>query len=145
MAVLTGGVITAAALLPGLFVAAPARADGNNTYKAGAVVLGAASAYLLIKGKTLPGVVAGAGAYYAYKKSKNGSSDQYSQYPGDDRYGQNGDVYPGDNASYPRAASSGDQYPDFGYSALAPVAPPASKQATRVAKQTKRAARAVVK
>jgi hypothetical protein len=135
VAVLTGGVIAASALLPGLFMAAPAQAADSKTYKAGAIVLGAASAYLLIKGKTLPGVLAGAGAYYAYKKSKDNNSDRYGQYPDQypgDRYGQNGDVYPGDNgASYPRDPGYGEQYPDYEYGALAPTAPRTSKKALK--------------
>ncbi|HVF10082.1 MAG TPA: hypothetical protein VNA16_04725 [Abditibacteriaceae bacterium] len=126
VAVLSGGIVAAAALLPGLFVAAPAHAVDKKTYKTGAIVLGAASAYLLLKGKTLPGAVAGAGAYYAYKKSKKASSDQYSQYPGD-RYSQGQDVYPAEDYGYYPGDTgydgqysdgrypNGGQYPNYGF------------------------------
>lgn len=84
LALLTGGVMAASAFIHPL----PAHAiDKGDAYKAGAVVLGAASAYMIIKGKTLPGVAAAAGAYYAYKKGrKEEREDQYSQYPGYPQY-----------------------------------------------------------
>ena len=130
VAVLTGGAVAAAALLPGLFLAAPAQAaDKKKTYKTGAIVLGAASAYLLLKGKTLPGALAGAGAYYAYKKSQKASSDQYSQYPGD-LYGQNQDVYPdGDSGYYPGDTGYDGQYPGYGLNGVARTATRNTKQA----------------
>ena len=149
VAVLTGGAIAASALLPGVFMAAPAQAADNKTYKAGAVVLGAASAYLLIKGKTLPGVLAGAGAYYAYKKSKDNNSDQYAQYPDQypgDRYGRNGDIYPGnDGASYPGDSGYGEQFPDYGLGALAPTTPRASKKALKSGSNSRTRLKSIVR
>ena len=103
VALLTAGVLAASAL----FHPTPAAAvEKSKAYKAGAVVLGAASAYMILKGKTVPGVAAGAGAYYAYKKSKDAKNDEYARrdrYP-DDYYAE----YPDD-----------DYYDDYGYS-LAP-------------------------
>jgi hypothetical protein len=94
IALLTGGVIAASAIsLPTV-----AHADDSKTYKTGAAVLGAASAYFLLKGKTLPGAIAGAGAYYAYKKGQKAD--------GEDRYG---DLYPNDDYAY----NPGTTYPDY--------------------------------
>lgn len=107
MMLLAGGVIAATAMMP----AAPAQAaDKSKTYKAGAVVLGAASAYMILKGKTVPGAIAGAGAYYAYKKSKDAKQDQYSQYPDDSYYSQypSDSGYGGTDYNY-----DGDRYPEY--------------------------------
>ena len=66
LALLTGGVLAASALLN------PAAArdrepryeprsqekDNSTAYKTGATILGAASIYMILKGKTLPGVAA---------------------------------------------------------------------------------------
>lgn len=122
---LAGGALLASCLLPGAFGASPAQAaEKSKQYKTGAVVLGAASAILIIKGKTVPGVLAGAGAYYAYKKSKDAKQEerygQDEQYPGDERYSR----YPDDTdtpATYPEDVDANDnnndqdiyvQYPD---------------------------------
>jgi hypothetical protein len=108
VALLTGGVLAASAFLPMLGVAT-ARADEKSDrksrqYKTGALVLGAATAYFALKSKkTVPAIVAGAGAYYAYKKSKD-----LKNRPG--RYGYN----PGQrdpNRNYPDR-----NYPDPQYS-----------------------------
>jgi hypothetical protein len=112
VAVLTGGVLAASAL----FHPAPASAaDKSKTYKAGAVALGAASAYFILKGKTVPAAVAGAGAYYAYKKGKEAENDDYygrydERYRYDDRYDySNRDDY---YSRYP----NDPRYPDDYYS-----------------------------
>ena len=116
MMLLAGGVIAATAMMP----AAPAEAaDKSKTYKAGAVVLGAASAYLIIKGKTVPGAIAGAGAYYAYKKSKDAKNDQYSQYPDDNYYSQSPDDYNYGGSNYPDY--SGNTYPDYALQSKTPA------------------------
>lgn len=119
VALLTGGVLATSAL----FHPAPASAaDKSKTYKAGAVALGVASAYFVLKGQTVPGAVAGAGAYYAYKKSKDAENDRYGRY--DDRYGRyddRDDRYRDDSYSrYPEDSYGrypGDNtYPnDYGY------------------------------
>ncbi|MEO6906946.1 MAG: hypothetical protein ABI210_03560, partial [Abditibacteriaceae bacterium] len=58
------------AAMMGITMMAPhaARADEAQNYKYGATVLGVLGAVLALKGKTLPAVIAGAGAYYAYNK-----------------------------------------------------------------------------
>ncbi|HEX8550409.1 MAG TPA: hypothetical protein VF681_02520 [Abditibacteriaceae bacterium] len=97
IALFTGGVIAAS-----LFAsAAPARAaESNKTYKTGAIVLGAAAAIFAAKGKQLPAVVAGAGAYYAYKKSQEANN----------RYGNNdGNAYPGEDYAYGGDYQQNDQ------------------------------------
>ena len=109
IAILTGGAVATS-----MFVsAAPVRADKANTYKTGAIALGAVAIYSIIKGKELPAAIAGAGAYYAYKKSKDAQNDP--------RYSDNsGNVYPGDvyadNGSYNSYPDSqpnyGQTYPD---------------------------------
>jgi hypothetical protein len=117
LAFLTGTVLAASAL----FHPQPAQAvDKSDAYKAGAVVLGAASAYMILKGKTLPGAVAGAGAYYAYKKGRKEDRNddrygQYPQYPGNNQY-PNYSQYPG-NQTYPGSAypTSGSGYPTNNY------------------------------
>lgn len=81
LAILTGAVL----LTPALFSASatPAHADKSETYKTGAVVLGAAAAYLALQGKTLPAAVAAAGGYYAYKKGQDAANDErYGNYYG---------------------------------------------------------------
>jgi hypothetical protein len=85
---LTGAVMASMALLP--MQSAQADDKKSKTYKTGAIALGVLGAYMAVKGKTLPAVVAGAGAYYAYKKSKDAEN-------GYDRSARNpGDVYPDD-------------------------------------------------
>ncbi len=110
LALLTGGVMAASAFIQPL----PAHAvDKGDAYKAGAVVLGAASAYLIIKGKTLPGAAAAAGAYYAYKKGRKAErQDQYSQYPGQQYPGQQYPDYR-QPSSYPN--NSYPNYPNNSY------------------------------
>lgn len=81
LAILTGAVL----LTPALFSASatPAHADKSKTYKTGAVILGAAAAYLALKGKTLPAAVVAAGGYYAYKKGQDAANDErYDDYYG---------------------------------------------------------------
>jgi hypothetical protein len=81
--------IAGGAVATSMFLApAPVRAEESKSYKIGAAVLGAISIYSVIKGKELPAVLAGAGAYYAYKKSKDARNE--------DRYGDSGNVYPDD-------------------------------------------------
>ena len=71
-ALLTLGVLGAGALLQPTSARA---ADKEKLYKGGAVALGVLGAYYVVKGKTVPGVIAGAGAYYAYKKGKDENDD----------------------------------------------------------------------
>ena len=111
VAALTGGVIAASVLFHPMPVQA---ADNKNEklYKGGAVALGVLGAYFILKGKTVPGAVAGAGAYYAYKKGKDANNDRYSEntYPAD-RYSSNsnsnGDTYPDGRWSTPSYNASG--------------------------------------
>jgi hypothetical protein len=126
-ALLTGGVLMASALAT---TTAPAHADTSKEklYKGGAVALGVLGGYWILKGKTLPGAVAAAGAYYAYKKGQEANEeDQY--------YGR--DIYPDDHystqdrnrASRNRATrdrTTNNRYPDYrapgdyGYSGMTP-------------------------
>ena len=127
-AMLTGGVLLATALLHPL----PAQADEKKekTYKAGAAALGVIGAYFILKGKTVPGAIAGAGAYYAYKKSKDAKNDD--RYSNND-YSNGGDVYPDDNRNN-RASSSNrtadNRYPNYDYSGIAPGAKSSSSNVT---------------
>jgi hypothetical protein len=108
VALMTGGVLMASALLPPI----AARADDekkSKDLKTGAVVLGAAAAFLILKGKTLPAAAAGAGAYYAYKKSKDiENQNQSARYP-NERSDENRtaarDRYPADT-SLPRGRTA---------------------------------------
>lgn len=59
-----------------------AHADKADNYKYGAAALGILGAILGVKGKTLPAVLAGAGAYYAYEKGRDLEKEE--QY--DNRY-----------------------------------------------------------
>lgn len=87
-AFLTLGVLGAGALLQ----PAPAHAaDKEKLYKGGAVALGVLGAYYILKGKTVPGAIAGAGAYYAYKKGKDADNDDYDYR---DRDRSSRDTYP---------------------------------------------------
>ncbi|MBV9468103.1 MAG: hypothetical protein JO316_05680 [Abitibacteriaceae bacterium] len=126
IALLAGGAMAVSS-----FHATPVQAaDKGKTYKAGAAILGAASALMILKGKTLPGILAGAGAYYAYKKGKDAQNDQnYAQYPDDNgRYSQNtndgrysqyptdnGGYYGGDNGSYNNGSDNNGRYNDGSY------------------------------
>jgi hypothetical protein len=69
VALLTGGVLMASTLAT---TTAPAHAKPSKEklYKGGAVALGVLGAYWILKGKTVPGAVAAAGGYYAYKKGQ---------------------------------------------------------------------------
>lgn len=53
----------------------------RKDYKAGAVALGVLGVILAAKGKTVPAVIAGAGAYYAYKKGQDTHDSYYPTYP----------------------------------------------------------------
>lgn len=73
LAVLTGGVMMASFIST---ATAPAQAaDKEKVYKGGAVALGVLGAYWVLKGKTVPGAAAAAGAYYAYKKGQDINDD----------------------------------------------------------------------
>lgn len=106
IALLAGGALATSMLL----TPAPARADKSKSLKIGALVLGAAAVISAANGKDLPAAAAAAGAYYAYKKSKDAKNDEYSDngYPGDiyadngnGRYGNGGyGSYPADNGGY---------------------------------------------
>ena len=86
VALLTGGVLAVSAIA--MPAAHAAETKKEKQFKTGAAILGALGAYFVVKGKTVPAVVAGAGAYYAYKKSKE-ERDNYSYNDNDDdRYTQ---------------------------------------------------------
>ena len=106
LALLTGGVLAVSSLTAPGVQARTSRKD----YKTGAVVLGALGVILATKGETVPAVVAGAGAYYAYKKSQDrrhnhNYANRYptsrSHYSYNDR-NNNQNVYPdaGDSENY---------------------------------------------
>jgi hypothetical protein len=65
-----------------LLVPQSAHADTAQNYKTGATVLGVLGVVLAAKGKALPAIIAGAGAYYAYEKGKDAEND----YRYDSRY-----------------------------------------------------------
>ncbi len=67
-------------------IASYASPEGNRNT---AIGLAGAAAYLLIKGKTLPGVAAAAGAAYAYNRSQKERQEQRDR----DRWGYYGDRY----------------------------------------------------
>lgn len=77
---LLGGV--AAMMGATLLVPQSAHADTAQNYKTGATVLGVLGVVLAAKGKALPAIIAGAGAYYAYEKGK----DAENGYRYDSRY-----------------------------------------------------------
>lgn len=108
IALLAGGVLAVSSLHP-----TPARADKSSAYKAGAIGLGVAAGALLLKGKTLPGILAGAGAYYAYKKSQD--AKRHQNY----RYGQRADNnynrYPTDNGGYGNGGYNNGSYNNGSY------------------------------
>lgn len=107
LALLTGGVIAASTF----FHPAPAQADKAKTYKYGAIGLGILGAYMLSKGKTVPGAAAVAGGVYAYKKSRDAErNDRYDDGRYNDRYGRAQDRYPQYNSSYPDYNSNYPQY-----------------------------------
>jgi hypothetical protein len=64
--------LLALALSAGLFLfGAPMAQAGSKGRKNTAIGLGALAAYQLLKGKTTTGIVAGAGAAYAYKRYRD--------------------------------------------------------------------------
>ncbi len=118
VALLTGGVLAVSALsMP----SAHAATTTSKKYKTGAIVLGAIGAYMAVKGKTVPAAIAGAGAYYAYKKSKD-ARREYS-YNDDDRYAQRDSQRDAD-IGYEDANRDSDDLDnnDLGYDALSKTA-----------------------
>lgn len=120
LALLTGGVMLASMSVSSLGLIS-ARADEKDerksrNYKIGAGVLAGAALYYGIKKKNPVGAAAaGAGAYYAYKKSKQAKdrADRYgynNPYPGN----TSADAYPDDNTyngnGYPASAPGGYGY-----------------------------------
>lgn len=132
VALLSGAVMLSSTLGASFLTAAPARAEEtkkSKQLKTGAIALGALSAYYALKGKAAPAAIAGAGAYYVYKKSEDeqnrygDNSDE--RYPDDQYYSdnRNGDVFPStagdtiptDNDGYDigdifSSGSTGDDY-----------------------------------
>ena len=97
------GVLTVGALLQ----PAPAQAaDKEKLYKGGAVALGVLGAYYIVKGKTIPGAIAGAGAYYAYKKGKDANKDN-------DRYDNRNRSSRNDNYRTDYRNRDDNRYPDY--------------------------------
>ena len=119
VALLTSGLLAVSALsMP----SAHAATTTSKKYKTGAIVLGAIGAYMAVKGKTVPAVVAGAGAYYAYKKSKD-ARREYSYNDDDDRYAQRDSQRDAD-IGYEDANRDSDDLDnnDLGYDALSKTA-----------------------
>lgn len=115
VAVLTGGVFAATAF----FQPAPAQAiEKEKLYKGGAVALGVLGGYWILKGKTIPGAVAGAGAYYAYKKGQDAANDgRRNDYNyRNDRSSSRGNY---DRSGYDRGGYN-NRYQDNNYSRMAP-------------------------
>ncbi|HEX8237280.1 MAG TPA: hypothetical protein VF600_15075 [Abditibacteriaceae bacterium] len=90
VATLTAVAVATSALVP----MQAAHADKEKTYKTGAIALGALGAVLAVKGKTVPAVIAGAGAYYAYKKSQDADNERSA-----------GNVYPDSTRTTRRSES----------------------------------------
>lgn len=128
LALLTGGVMLASMSVSSLGLMA-ARADEKDErksrqYKIGAGVLAGAALYYGIKKKNPVGAAAsGAGAYYAYKKSKQ-AKDRAER----ERYGSNNgtsvDAYPDDSTyngnGYPTSSPGGYGNENDGYPVSAP-------------------------
>ena len=123
LALLTGGVLMSSSLTASSVQAKTSRKD----YKTGAIALGAVGVILATRGKTLPAVVVGAGAYYAYKKSQDRRDDYANRYPTSrDRYSANSrsnrnnqNVYPDvDNSQYDNSRYDNSQYDDADYNSL---------------------------
>ena len=112
VALLSGAVMLSSTLGASVLTASPARAEENKKsqqLKTGAIALGAIAGYFVLKGKTAPAAIAGAGAYYVYKKSEDeknryGQNSTGERYPDDPYYAdsRNGDVFP---------STSGDAFP----------------------------------
>lgn len=102
-----------------MMVPQAARADEAKNYKYGAAALGILGAIFAVKGKAIPAVMAGAGAYYAYKKGADIQQDErYGNYDSNGYCGNNYDGnsyddnnYDGnsydDNNSYDNSGSNG--------------------------------------
>ncbi len=102
LALLTGAAIMGSTLAT---TTAPAQAaDKEKLYKGGAIARGVLGGYGIVKGKTIPGAAAAAGAYYAYKQGKKEGDRE-------DR-NANGDIYPDGRYSY-NERNSGDTYPYY--------------------------------
>ncbi len=120
LALLTGGVLAVSSLTAPGVQARTSRKD----YKTGAIVLGALGVILATRGKTVPAVVAGAGAYYAYKKSQDRRDNYANRYPTSrSRYSSNNrnnqNVYPdANNSRYDDAGYDNSRYDDAGYNSL---------------------------
>ncbi len=92
--------------------------DKADAYKAGAAALGVLGAYYGVKGKNVPAIIAGAGAYYAYKKGRDADRDANNNDRYRNRRSDNRNTYPEDYNRYPdnggyRAGNYG--YPDNNY------------------------------
>ena len=111
LALLTGGVLAVSSFTAPGVQAKTSRQD----YKTGAVVLGALGVILATKGETIPAVVAGAGAYYAYKKSQDKRHNYANRYPASrSRYSSNN--HNNEQNVYPDADNSRND--DAGYNSL---------------------------
>ena len=153
IALLTGGVLAASAIA--LPAAHAAESKKEKQFKTGAVILGALGAYFVVKGKTVPAVVAGAGAYYAYKKSKD-ERNEYSYRDNDDRYAQstsrrntqreNADIGYESDARYENSSDDArNRNDDLGYDALTSKPSSTEKVAdTKVVEKTSRAKAVVI-
>ena len=106
---------------------APAQAaDNDKLYKGGGIALGVLGAYMILKGKTVPGAVAAGAGYYAYKKGQKEekrNSDRYSDYRYDDRYNDRyNDRYDSryDDRYDDYRYDDDYRYNDYGYNSAAP-------------------------
>ena len=111
-ALLTGGVIAVSSLT--VLAAPKAQATTRDQYNAAAIGLGVLGVILESKGKTLPAVVAGAGAVYAYKKGQDTRDDswrrhRYNRYDNSHRDNHN---YRYDNRNNDNRYNGGNVYPD---------------------------------
>ena len=114
-ALLTGGVLMVGALASS---PAPAQAaDKGKIYKSGGIAAGILGAYLILKGKTVPGAIAAGAGYYAYKKGKKENNQSNNNVYGS----TGGTVYPDTRYSYGDRTSrtsntsnnSDNRYPDY--------------------------------
>lgn len=120
-AFVSGALALTASLFPLGGLNAAHAIDKADAYKAGAAVLGAAGAFYGVKGKTLPAVIAGAGAYYAYKKGRDADREDNAndrsrnrrdnRNTNTNRRSDRGNTYPDDYSRYP-ADNGSYRYPD---------------------------------
>ncbi len=113
MVLLAGGVIA----LSGL-TATSAQATSREQYDNAAIGLGVAGIILGSQGKTLPAVIAGAGAYYAYSKGQETRDDYWRHHRRDgynNNYGYNNRYDNSYGYAYNSGSYNGGGYNGGGY------------------------------